>query len=191
MSETYGLAQTTAPTAQPLEADEFIRAYGIPEPDETAHIKGLIATATKLLEDFTGLQFVTATYKLYLDCFPDWEIQLHKGPWSSTSISSGGSIAYTDTAGASQTVATSDYRFDDVQGRLTPAYGESWPSTRDITNAVIITYTSGFGGPTSVPEDIKSMIRAAVLDWFENRRLTFELPPMVRELARARWDGRM
>lgn len=188
--DTYGLTQTSAPALEPVTVAE-VRDFGlIPDNIQNALIQRFIKSARERAEAYTKRQFITATWAMTLDCFPSWEIELKRGPWSATSISSGGSVVYLDTAGASQTVATADYRFDHVLGRLTPAYNESWPSTYDVTNAVTITYTSGYGtAPSSVPEGIKTAIIMTVLDWIENRRGVFDLPNGVQALLMDFWSG--
>lgn len=189
-SENYGLVQTSAPAKEPVTVAE-VRDFGlIPDNIQNALIQRLIASARERCETFTRRQFITATWALTLDCFPSWEIKLRRGPWTATSISTGGSVAYLDTAGDSQTVATADYRFDHVQGRLTPVHGSIWPSTYDVTNAVTITYTSGYGtAPSAVPEGIKTAIIMTVLDWVENRRGVFDLPIGVQQMLLSFWTG--
>lgn len=187
VTECYGLTQTSAPALEPVTVAE-VRDFGlIPDNIQNALLQRFIKAARERAEAFTKRQFITATWAMTLDCFPGWEIELRHGPWSSTSITS---VAYLDTAGSSQTVSSSDYRFDHVLGRLTPAYNASWPSTYDVTNAVTITYTSGYGtAPSSIPEGIKTAIIMTVLDWVENRRGVFDLPNGVQALLMDFWSG--
>ncbi len=64
------------------------------------------------------------------------------------------SVEYVDTDGATQTLASSGYQFD-AKGRLSPSYGNSWPSTRSQYDAVTVTYIAGETHAGNVPEDIK------------------------------------
>ena len=62
---------------------------------------------------------------------------------------------------------------DSYPGRVTLAYGETWPSTRGIANSVTITMVAGYGSTAaSVPAEAKQAIRLLVGDWMENREDT-------------------
>lgn len=180
----YGLKRTTDATVEPLTPKDF-RGTQIAESEEDPQILEWLKAARHLVEDWTGKQLISATWQMTLDAFPDWEIELPRGPILAIT-----SVAYLDTDGTSQTLSSSGYRLDTVRGRLTPAYGESWPESRDVTNAVTITYTSGFGTAASdVPPGFKAAIRATVMDWFEHRRMVFELPSGVKQMLMSLWGG--
>lgn len=85
------------------------------------------------------------------------------------------SIVYIDTAGDSQTWDAADYQVDAnrVFPRIAPAYGESWPSTRDQMNAVTITAVYGYGDDwNDVPESIRHAILIMTGDGYEHREDT-------------------
>lgn len=95
------------------------------------------------------------------------ELLLPKGPVSSII-----SIQYYDTTGTLQTMASTAYQLDTSSrwGRLVPAYGSFWPSTRVVPNAVQIVYVTGFGADASaVPEVIKHAIKILVGHWYSLR----------------------
>lgn len=91
------------------------------------------------------------------------------------------SITYLDTANASQTLATSQYRVvgigDRWPGRVDPGYGIAWPPTYSVDEAVTVRFTCGYppdaGSPTdyaaNVPKPIKLALLQMVNDAFENR----------------------
>ena len=83
------------------------------------------------------------------------------------------SITYTDTTGATQTLATSEYvvdaQGDDEPVRILPAYGKTWPATRIYPNAVTIQFQAGYANAAAVPSSIKSAIKQIVGTWQENR----------------------
>lgn len=57
-------------------------------------------------------------------------------------------------------------------GWIVPAYGYSWPSTRDDVNAVIVTYVAGYGAnAAAVPLPIKQWILLALGTMFDNREI--------------------
>lgn len=70
------------------------------------------------------------------------------------------SINYIDPAGAQQTMPSGDYKVDSTTepARIVPAYGKSWPGTRQEIGAVEITFTCGYGAIGDVPRAIKNWI---------------------------------
>ena len=56
------------------------------------------------------------------------------------------SVKYTDLAGAEQTLAGSAYAlslYGDSR-RLAPTFGNTWPSTRDVPDAVRVRFVAGY-----------------------------------------------
>lgn len=175
-----GLTQTVAPTEEPIsiaEAQEFSR---IDSQDETATLKTLIASARMDAETITGMQFVTATWAYKIDEFPGSGIIVLPRP----KLIAVSSITYTDTNGTSTTLAATEYTvvIDGVFGEIHEAYGVSWPNTRDIPNAVVITYTAGFGAASAVPSSIKSALMIHVDDLFNKRGEAGKLSDTVHRL---------
>jgi uncharacterized phiE125 gp8 family phage protein len=77
-------------------------------------------------------------------------------------------IAYTDTNGAAQILPTTDYAL--VSGKLWPAFGLSWPGTREPSD-ITITFTAGFGDDhNSTPEPIRLAVLQLVAHWFDARQ---------------------
>jgi uncharacterized phiE125 gp8 family phage protein len=111
-----------------------------------------------------------------MDRFPSCEklqkMRLTYGPVQSVTT-----VAYTDVSGNAQT-------FTDFAsaGLTTPTLGvteilrpiiypnDSWPDTKDIPEAVRVTYVAGFGGSGQyVPQLIKDAILMRLTQLFENR----------------------
>lgn len=118
-------------------------------------LERFIKTARLMAEQKTRRALITQTLDLYLDSFPAWEITLPRPTLQSIT-----SIEYTDDNGVLQTLNSSLYLVDTKTepARVTPAFGEVWPTTRWQTNAVHIRYVTGYGASgASVP--------GAVLDW--------------------------
>lgn len=100
------------------------------------------------VENYLGKTLITSTWEWKVDCFSNCML-MPMGPIQSIT-----SIEYVDTNGDSQTLSSSLYQFD-KRGRLMPAYGQSWPSTRSQYDAVTVTYIAGETHAGNVPEDIK------------------------------------
>lgn len=102
---------------------------------------------------------VTQTWDLHLDNFPGWEMHIPNPPLQSVS-----SITYVDTDGTTQTLAADQYLVDTKSqpGRITPAFGLTWPTTRAQTNAVTVRFVAGHGAAAAVPENIKSWMKLRI-----------------------------
>ena len=137
------------------------------QPIEDDLIARLVAAATQMAQTRTRRQLVTATLAMRLDCLPAGGlIEIPLGPIQAVT-----SITYVDEAGATQTLASSLYDVDiySEPARITIADGATWPSTKRRTNAVIVTFTAGYGAATAVPDGIKSWMHLQIAALFRNR----------------------
>lgn len=164
---------TTAATAAVLTANEAREHVRFDLGTDDILLNSLIARATRHCEHITKRQFLSATWTLSMDSFCDRRymtnnvIYVPRPPLLAVS-----SIAYLDSDGDSTTLDAADYRVDaqNQPGRIEVAYGEVWPVTRNVVNAVTITHTAGYGtAATSVPDDIKHAILLLAGHWYQNR----------------------
>jgi len=187
------LVQTVAPAAEPVLATEQLIFARIDDPIETNLVTDLLVAAREMVEELTHLQCIAATYEQYLDEFPP-VILLRKSPVSTVS-----SVTYTDSDGAVQTLATTEYQYDlnAWPARVMPAYGKSWPTSRAQLNSVKVSFVAGFGASgASVPQRVRQAIRLLAAHWFENREETMEtdlkiIPHGVRALLNTSKVGRV
>jgi uncharacterized phiE125 gp8 family phage protein len=122
---------------------------------------GIIA-AREYGETFTHRAFITQTHDLKLDGFPcsDDAIRLPKAPLISIT-----SVTYVDTNGDTQTWSNTLYTVDAPsgpkaeRGRIVPNYGQVFPSTRDVINAVTVRFVAGYGAASAVPSLIKTCLK--------------------------------
>jgi uncharacterized phiE125 gp8 family phage protein len=139
----------TPPAFEPLtltEAKLHARATAT-DTTEDPLFEGYIAAARLYCEDVTRRKFVTQTFDEKRDGFPC-------GPWSlqHPPVSSVTSISYIDTAGATQTWSSSLYLTSLPVGphasraRITPAYGQSYPATYPVMDAVTVRFVCGYTG---------------------------------------------
>lgn len=111
---------------------------------------------------------ITQTLDWTLDCFPrhGWVFEVPMPPLQSVV-----SIQYIDTAGATQTLATTEYKVDSKNkpGRIAEAFGKTWPATRAEINAVTVQFTAGFGDTgNDVPENVKLGMQLLIGTWYRN-----------------------
>lgn len=176
------LVRTAAPGALPIDAAmvwEHLRSLAADEggsptdltPEDAAYVDKLIDAAVDRLDGPQGLlnrALITQSWSAKFPCFcVEMKIPLAR-------CITVDSISYLDTAGDTQTLASSAYRVtglltDDC--RIRPARGTSWPSTlTDDREAVTITFTSGFGYTSGdVPASIRHALMEMVSTAYENR----------------------
>lgn len=182
---------TTAPTVEPVTVDQLRMHSRISFADEDSVLAAYIKAAREMVETDLMRALCTQTWTLKLDQFPCDLIELRRCPAVSVT-----SITYTDTAGASQTLAADQYVVDtnSEPGRITPAYGASWPSTYAQANVVTVVFTAGYGGQADVPERAKQAIRMLAAHWAINREAIGSVGDNVplgydSLIDRLRWGG--
>jgi len=167
----------------PVTLDEMKDHLRVVTNDEDDYITGLCLAATDYVEKFQDRTFITRVRTMVLDSFPTI-IRPPGAPLISVT-----SIVYVDLDGVSQTLASTDYRVDAITepGRITVGYELSWPDTRDITNAITITYIAGYGNAAAVPDSTKAAIKLLVAHLYEHREAVsevnlLEVPMAVKSL---------
>jgi uncharacterized phiE125 gp8 family phage protein len=188
--ECYGLKLITAPAVLPVSVAD-VRTWGrittVTGEFTEAVLEDRIKAAVELAETFTGLSFIHQTWSMFLDGFPAWEICLPKPPWDSITW-----IKYYDTSDVQQTMDSTDYIFDAVQGRLTPAISGSWPATSTRINSVDIKFVSGFGATgADCPAQVRECLLEIVEDRLKNRGGMFKIAPGTLEKLQSLWTGRI
>lgn len=142
------LSLVTGPRKEPIDLALAKAHLRLDTDTENTLIDALIRSSREYAEAFTGRPLITQTWDDKRDGFPcdGGPIWLPKSPVSAVS-----SITYLDTAGATQTWSSSDYRTDLPTGpkaakaRITPGHGLSYPSTYGVMNAVTVRFVCGYG----------------------------------------------
>jgi uncharacterized phiE125 gp8 family phage protein len=181
------LSPVVAPTEEPvtvLEAKQALR-LDVVSNDEDEFVEARIGAARSVLsgpEGYTKRQLVTATWRLGLAAFPAGSrpIVLPLPPLREVTA-----IQYVDVDGQLQTWEASKYQVvapdpapsgtypeDAPRGRIYPAYGETYPSTRDVPDAVRVTFLCGYGTPAEVPGLFKTAILLVVGELYKHREET-------------------
>lgn len=184
----HSLNISVEPTVEPVTIAEAKTHLKIIDNTQDREINEALIGARKNAEELVERQFINATYILRLDQFPI-EIELQRPPISSVS-----SVQYVDTDGVTQTLATDKWTANTTSspGRIIPAYGEVWPATRDVQNAVTVTFIAGYGAAaTAVPEHAKRLIKLLLqLDYYGYPHKDFD--KAINYLVnRLRWRARL
>jgi uncharacterized phiE125 gp8 family phage protein len=134
--------------------------------DDDALITVLIEAATSHLDGWTGVlgrALVTQTWSQSFDAFSD-RLRL---PMPAASVTS---LTCINQAGTTITVAEGDYVLsaDALGSFVEPTYDVEWPTPRDQSRAVTVTFTAG-GAVADVPAALKAAILLMVGDLYSNR----------------------
>lgn len=179
------LVLVTPPAVEPITLDEarlHLRLDGVGSPDahdDDTLVSGLIAAVRQQLEQTLGRALCTQTWDLMLDRFPcmghDAPIKLPRPPLQQVDF-----VDYLDTDGVWQRLSPSLYQVTGASGfapaKLRPAWNQSWPSTRDQSEAVRVRFTAGYLDNSSpgdtqegVPGPIKTAIKQSLAAFYQNR----------------------
>src|SRR3990167_2799611 len=167
------LSLTSPPATEPIALADAKAHLQIDHAAEDDYLEDfLIPAARRYAETLTHRSFITQTWVLRLNGFGGGPISLPRPPLVSIT-----SVAYTDTAGTSQTwtAGADGYTLESPTGEhalhasIRPSYGVSAPSTRDVVDSVVITYVAGYGAASAVPVGIKHGVLMLVEDLYRQR----------------------
>lgn len=164
-----GLVRVTPPSTPAISLDE---AKGFLVIETDAHdglLAAMIASATADIDgdSWFGQALVSQEWKFVIDAFPDDILRIPLPPLQSVT-----SVKYIDDAGDTQTLDQESYRVvtSTKPGFIEPAYGCSWPSTRDVSAAVEVQFKAGYGAtPSAVPAHYLAYIRLLLAKMWEFR----------------------
>lgn len=166
--------RTVDPAVEPVKLAALKDHLRITHSDDDMYLTDLLAEARIVIEDATGLAFITQTWKMTLDGWPtgptEWWNGMRQGAIGDLHGSGGPqnglelrrfplqsvtSVTTYDEADASTVVSVADTFHVDTQnypGKLTLRAGSTWPVAMRESNAIEIVYVAGFGdAATDVP----------------------------------------
>jgi uncharacterized phiE125 gp8 family phage protein len=160
------LTLVTPPAVEPVDISDAQEQAIVAYAAETVLLARLIAAARAHVEQVTWRQLITAEY--------EWRLDRLCGTLyvPRPKLQSVASFQYVDAQGNTQTLDAGDYTVDvnSTPGRILPAHGKSWPTTRGHIDDVIIRFFSGYGNAgTDVPQPLIHAILMLVAFWYEQR----------------------
>lgn len=211
----WQIKTVTGPAIEPVSVDELKLQLRV-DPgsnDENALLQDLIAAARELVEIDTRRALISQQLALYMDQFPYWGqldrqsiertsqmvgvfygggIEVHRPP-----VLSIDSLQYLNTNGVLTTFDPAQYITDTVTEptRIYPAYAVPWPITRWQANAVVVTFTAGYGtDPTSVPARARQAIKMLAAHWFWHRESVGQVGDEIAQgyqrcITSLKWGG--
>lgn len=168
------LADNTTATYTDNVADADLGAEA-PSTNTTADplIGTLIASARAAAELELRRKLITQTLDAYFDAFPAFPNERFATPrcFLLPPLQSVTSITYYDTDGVEQTLAADQYTVDAISepARIEPAYGVTWPGTREQMNAVKVRFVAGYGDAADVPACVRNWMLMRIKTLWENR----------------------
>ena len=188
--EIHGTPQLVKTTTYPVSLAEFKKHLRITEDDENDTLEHYLSAACEQTESLLNMSLSKQTRALYFDSFPN-TIYLRFGP-----VSEVVKLEYIAPDSTEYVEFSKDsYQRDLVskRPRLVPMPDTSWPETRDLVNAVKVTYSCGVA-PEKLNKKIKQAILLLASTWFNNRealgdKQQYELPKGYQFLitANKRW----
>jgi uncharacterized phiE125 gp8 family phage protein len=160
----YNLILKTAPTTEPITLVEAKAYLRVDFSDDDTYLTSLIVASRKFCEGYQNRAYITQTWELSFDYWPNYIIEIPKG-----NLQTINSIKYTDYTGTTTTLSNTEYVVSNrsILGRICPTYGKTWPIfTPYPLDAVVINFTCGY---TTVPETVKQAMYLLVSHWYENR----------------------
>lgn len=150
----------TPPAVQAVGLIAAKEALKVDGADMDTLIAAWVSGITAHAEHVTGRSFIAQTWRATLPGFSA-SMRLPSSPVISIS-----SVKYIDQAGAEQTLDPAAYV---VTGEcMLPAYGATWPATREQADAVKIEGVFGYGATADdVPAGIKLYLIAALAQQFD------------------------
>ena len=175
------LTRTTDATTEPITTGEVKAHLRIDDNASDDYLNALISAARQHIEERIGRAIITQTWTLKLDRFPGAERDASGSciggriTMPRPRLQSVSSIAYVDTDGTTQTLSSLLYQVDSSSepGRIAPAYGQSWPTTREQMGAVTVVFVCGYGSTAAyVPTSIIQAMKLLIGSWYESREAT-------------------
>jgi uncharacterized phiE125 gp8 family phage protein len=162
----YGLALVTAPALDPVSLSEAKSHCRIDTSESDGQIAAYLLAARQHVENVTGRRLIQQRWTLSLDrCWPRDVDGCPRIVVPLPPLRSVESITYVDALGAPQTLAIDQYTVTkrEIFSFIEPAFGVTWPTVRDQTAAIAVTFDCGYGtNPGDVPEPIRTAIQLHV-----------------------------
>lgn len=185
-----GLSLVTDVTEEPVSLDEAKAHLRLDTDDDDAYLAGCISAARIWVEGQTKRAILPQTWDYTIDGGWPYQDGFHRivlplNPVKSIAGTSPEvfSITYVDENGATQTLAQSQYTLvSRTHGSyIKPAYGITWPSVRDVPNAVTVRFVAG--DADNIPQELHRAIMILACQYYEYRETGSGAPHAVEALV--------
>ena len=176
------LSIVTDVTEEPVSIDECKAHLRIDFDDDDAYLAGCIMAARQWVEGQTKKALMPRTYDYKIDW--GWPTK-HGKFWIDlpvNPVASVTSISYVDTAGATQTLASSQYTVE-ARGHhsyIVEAYDVTWPTIRSVPSAVTVRFVAG--DASNIPQTLHRAVMVLAGHLYEHRETAGSVPMAVEAL---------
>jgi len=158
----------TPPAVEPVTLTE-LKAHARIDTSADDALAAMLITAARLwAESYTRRAFMTQTWRLSLDAWPESSVvELPRPPLTNVD-----EITTYDDNDAGTIWGAENYYVDtgNEPGRLALRAGRTWPVPTRAVKGISIDFTAGYGTTASdVPEAIKLAIKQLAAHWYEHR----------------------
>jgi len=173
----------TAPAEEPVTLAEARAHLRLDGTEENPLVEALIAAARAALEAETRRAFVTQSWRLTLDDWPEGPVKLPLAPAQAVTA-----VRVASLSGAMLPIDPAFYETD-LAGeppRLAAKRGQAWPMPATRLAGIAVDFTAGYGAAADVPPPLKQALLLLVAHWFEHREpmgAGTELPRMITALV--------
>ena len=179
------LVLKTPPAVEPISLVELKKhlRLDIEDTNEDIDLTAYLIAAREYCEDYQNRAYITQTWERSFDYWPRSVIELPKGSLQKVDL-----VSYKDSNGTIvELIEMVDYVFSarGILGRITPAYGKTWPSfTPFPLDAIVIEFTCGYGdSATNIPAKTIQAMKMLTSHWYEHRTPLSETGQAPQEIA--------
>lgn len=175
------------PAVEPVSLEEAKSWLRLDANDEDQLLSALIVSARLTLEAYTRRFFVTQSWRVTFDAWPESIVSRKILAVSFAPLQSVAAIRVCDAAGVPRALDPASYRAPAAQDGGRIVFLEPPPSPAVAGDGVEIDLVLGYGGqPTDTPEPLRRAMLCLVAHWHENRgddESEATLPSLVGALA--------
>ncbi|MGV8996393.1 MAG: head-tail connector protein [Parvibaculaceae bacterium] len=153
----------SGPASEPVMLDEARAHLRLDATDENDLLNAFLVAARVALEARTRRAFVTQSWRLILDAWPQGPVFLPVAPVSAVT-----SVTLNDADGPRVVAATA---YDIVLAGDRPRLSSltAWPAPTRRIGGIYIDVTAGYGEAADVPAPLRQAIVMLAAHWFEHR----------------------
>lgn len=155
------------PASRPISLDDMKTRLAVDHDDHDELIAALLDAAVATIDGPSGIgvAMMAQDWVLSLDRFPA-AIVLPGAPVTSVQ-----EVAYTDGEGVDQVLDPSGWTavLGGEPARVVPAFGQAWPATRAVPQAVRVTYRLGAADAADVPADLVTATALLAAHFYAHR----------------------
>lgn len=183
----YDIEIVTPPTSEPITLEEAKKHCLVDFMTDDEQIETLLIPAARQVCEFTtARQFLTATWRITFDNFPDGDVFLPLGSYQSLN-----KVTYWDADGVNQNIDVID--IGEWGSKNYPRLEYDWP----VAKKVAIEWTCGYGDDaTAIPEALKQAMLIFVDHYYGHGRemvsvglMVSKIPETARDLLKRYYLG--